>query len=163
MNTNTPIAHDFGHPLLEWDGLIQPEHQRSRRWYMLAGGIVISVSAVSIITGAWSVALVTLLCSGLYVLSHNHTPSPRRLSIYDHGVVFDGAYHTWNEFRAYWFLRTREYTELHLERADGRPPLILQTGPIHPDRIKQELSPYIVEDTKKTENILETISRICKL
>ncbi|MBP9751212.1 MAG: hypothetical protein KBC95_05200 [Candidatus Peribacteraceae bacterium] len=164
MDTNTPITpHDFGASVLEWEGRIQPLHRRSKRWYITAAVVVLGVTAISIITGAWSVALVTLLCGGLYVLSHDHAPAPRRLVAYEHGIVFDGAYRTWNEFRSFWFLRTPTYTELHLERADGRQPIIIQTGPIHPDRVKQVFSAYIPEDTQKTENILETLSRICKL
>ncbi len=163
MNTTPIVPHDFGEPLLEWEALIEPVHNRSRRWYSLTGTGVIGIAAFSILTGAWSVALVTLLCAGLYVLAHNHTPSPRRLAVYEHGLVFDGAYHTWKEFSSFWFLRTREFTQLRLERVDGRQGTAILTGSINPDRLKQLLSAYIPEDTKKTENILDTISRICKL
>lgn len=164
MNTNPANEpHDFGQPLMEWEGLIQPQHERSRRWYVISGGGVLGIVALSILTGAWSVALVTLLCAGLYVLAHGHTPAPRRLAVYEHGIIFDGQYRTWKEFRCFWMMRTAHYTELHLERADGRQPTIIQTGPVHPDRVKQLFSTYLPEDTKKTENILETISRICKL
>jgi hypothetical protein len=168
MDTNTPQTstsepHDFGQPILEWEGRITPEHDRGKRWYVVSSIAVVVITAGAIIVGAWSLALVTLLCAGLYVLTHDHSPAPRRLSVFEHGLVFDGSYHTWNEFASFWFVKTRHYAELHLERADGRLPTIVQTGDVHPDRIKQVFAGYIPYDPEKTENIFDTISRICKL
>ena len=100
--------------MLSWEGLPRPAVQRSRRWYITTGVVVLLAAAYGIFTGSWSFAIVCVLAGGMYSLIHDHQPSPISIALYDSGVMFNGDFIRWDQLQGFWFLRTPSYTELRL-------------------------------------------------
>lgn len=150
--------------LLAWQAPTHSEVQRSKRWYAIGGTIVLAGSAYGILVGAWSLAIVMLLCAGLYMLLRDHTPKIRRVEVTRRGITFDGHMTTWSECVNFWMIATPAATTLFIAKAAKRKaPIVVQIGTIDPSDIRSILSEFIKENPDKQEGFLDMITRICKL
>lgn len=161
MQTHTPITLD-SQPVLSWEAPTRPIHDRTARWYMIAGAVVLAAATYGIFTGAWSFAVVCVLAGGMYVLTHDHKPSNVRIELHDSGMLFAGEFIRWDELAGFWFLRTPEYTEVRFVPRARRSPIVIQTGTQDTGQLRLILGQRLPE-LKKKENILELFIRICKL
>ena len=151
-------------PVLRWSAPIRPNHERSKRWYVIAGSIAIGVSAYGIVTGAWTLSVVAVLCIAIYVLLRDHRHPDRTITLTDSGVTIAQKYLSWQDIRGYWLLFTPDYVELRFTPKDEkRADLKIQTGNLPIAELKDVLNRFVPELEDKHEHVLDFIIRICKL
>ncbi len=164
MDTNTPADTPAPVTLLEWSAPVRPHANRSPRWYAIGGAVVLTGAAYSIITGAWSLAIVILLCGGLYFLIRDHVPELKRIQMREDGLTFDTEDLSWSECKDFWIISSPRGNELHITRtARLKPQIILQTGDIALPVLRTVLSRFLKEQADRQESLIDTISRLCKL
>ncbi len=150
--------------LLEWSAPVMAHHDRSQRWYLGGSVAVLVFAAYGIVTGNWTFTLVILLLGGTYFLTRN-TPAPvRTMRIAERGFTFNDVFTQWADTKDFWLIVTPQYTELHIMRASGFDrEVIIQTGPLDPQAIRDTLTPYIPERSNQKEKIVDTLIRLLKL
>jgi hypothetical protein len=149
--------------LLQWEGLIHPEHKRGKAWYAIGGVLIIVLAAYGLITGSWPFTMVMLLIGGIYFLQRDAKGVTKHISIEIDGVRFNDTFTSWVDSEGYWFLSAPDYHELHIMRGPKNGDIIIQTADISPDDIRGVLSPFIPERSDQQESLLDIIIRICKL
>ena|SRR3989338_7296983 len=150
--------------LLSWQAPAQPKHERSHRWYMIAGGFVLACAAYGILTGAWSFTIVMVLCGATFFLVHDHVPPLKTISISDQGVLLEEKFVSWDNLSGFWLLQTQDYTELHiLQKTPREPELLIQTGRQDLTQLRMLLGSKIPERTDKRERFLDALTRLAKL
>lgn len=162
MNTHTPITLDT-QPVLSWKAPVHPTVIRTKRWYVIAVVIVCTVALYGIVSGAWSLAIVSILAGGMYILVRDHKPPLRTIDLHQSGILFGGTFRRWDEFAGYWLLPTPTYTELHLTPLTGGRDIVIQTGEQNIAQLRMILGQRIPELTQKRESLIDTIIRFCKL
>lgn len=160
MNTHTPIQLESS-PVLSWQAPTRATHDRSRRWYISAGIVVVAAAAYGIFTGSWSFAIVAVLAGGMYTLIHDHEAPLSTIELFDGGVRMDGRFVRWDELSGFWILTTREYTELRL--LGKRVRMVIHTGDQDVAQLRMILGQRIPELTHMKESIIDILLRICKL
>jgi len=161
METNT---HPTPTTLLAWEGLSAPLHDRGRRWYVIGGAVTLLVIIYGLVSGAWSMSLVAAAIAGMYVLRRNAPVVTRRIEIISTGIVLDGDFAPWADYKDFWLVQTPAYSELHLMRTGGfSREIVVQTGSVNPQSIRMTLSEYLQERADQKERLLDMIIRICKL
>jgi len=158
----TPPAAPLAEPILEWEAPSIPHHERSPRWYAVAGITVLVMAAYAIVTGSWTFAVVVLLSAGMYFLLRREKPASKAISILPQGVNLDGRFYAWGDLESFWLIPTPGYTELHIAQK-SRSVLIVQTGAVPTDVVRAALSQFIREDSDRHESLLDIFIRICKL
>lgn len=159
---NAPISLDSV-PVLAWEAPARPVVERTKRWYVAASVVVVLAAVYGIVSGGWSLAIVSVLAGGMYALVHDHRPPAHRIEVHQSGVLLQGAFKRWDEFAGYWILRAPEYSELRLTpRVRGRD-LVIQTGDQDIAQLKMVLGQRIPELTQKREKFLDALIRLCKL
>lgn len=148
---------------MNWKAPIKPIFVRTKRWYMCAAGVVLAIAAYGVLSGAWTVALVAILCGAMYVIVHDHRLPDATMTFTESGAQLNTAFLAWKEMKGYWLLYTPEYTELHLVPAARKPEMVIQTGSQEIMHIKQTLAEYVPEMPEMHERLLDTFIRICKL
>ncbi len=163
MPTNTtPITPP--QILLEWSAPILPRHNRSPRWYMILGGIVLGTAAYGIITSAWSVTIVTVLIGCMEFLLRGSDPPVKHISLTEHGIVLAGAFTRWEDCSSFWLIHTPQYTRLHISKRDPRArELHIQVENVDLQDVRWTLARFLSEDTQQMEKMIDIIIRICKL
>ncbi len=162
MQIHTPITLESV-PVLSWQAPASPTVVRTRRWYIVAAVVVLLLTAYSIYTGAWSFAVVCVLCGGMYALVHGHTPPVLTIALYDNGILFKEKFTRWDELAGFWILQTPDYNELHFVSRFRRGDLVIQTGTQDIAQLRMILVQRLPEWTHRRERILDTLIRICKL
>ena len=160
METKTPTKA----PLLSWTAPVAPEHQRSKRWYICAMAAVSVLVIYSLFAQAWTFTIILVLSSVMYWKIHRDPPVQKNIAIWDTGFQIGNEYTAWSECNSYWMLQGENYVELHIERnLKFKGNVLIQTGNISFQEIREVLSRFIPENTTKTEGLLDTIIRLCKI
>ncbi len=160
--TSTPLSP--AETLLTWQAPIMPNHERTQRWYIVAGISVIAMIAYGILSGAWSFAIVMMLCAGLYFALRDHKHGNETIQITTLGVTIRSRFLRWEDISGYWLLDTPEYSELHITPKDTRVhELKIQTGNQPRGTLKDVLNQFVPELTNAHESLIDFCIRICKL
>ena len=162
MQTHTPITLE-SKAVLEWTALARPTVERSKRWYVVAAVIVCVVVAYALFTGAWTLAIVTVIAGAMYPLVHGHQPPSATIQLHDSGILYNNDFVRWDQLAGFWFLETPSYTELRFVPKAGNKRLVIQTGTLDPARLRMILGQRLPELKHKHESLIDTFIRICKL
>jgi hypothetical protein len=169
QNTNTvsaaPVSQPIDHTaLLEWSAPRSYSHERGKQWYRGGAVTILAIAAYGILTGAWSLAVVTVLVGGLYFLIRKEPPVVHTLRIEQSGVTYDGDFLYWGDFESAWFVRTPVGPELHLMRKKGSPKeIILLTPHIDNTALRATLSRFLTVESDRQEHLFDVLIRLCKL
>ncbi len=149
---------------MAWTAPAHFNHLRSNRWYLLSGVLVLAVAAYGIITGAWTLTLVTLLLGGVYFLVRREPTPLKEISLQVDGVEFEGMFTPWAQCKEFWLVATPLFTELRILRTSGLLREIrIQTGNIDPTLIRSTLSQFMAMRVDQREGLFDALIRICKL
>lgn len=151
-------------PLIGWQATSIPVHERSKRWYIIGGTMLLLGIAYGIFSGAWSFSIVLLLCGAMYFLLRNHVPQTKTIVIAREGVLLDNDFTRYEDLTRFWIIDTPQYHELHIARRNKRNgEMIIQTGEIEPAAIRATLGQFLEEAKEKKESLIDIFIRICKL
>lgn len=150
--------------LLSWNAPSHCNHERSARWYLVSGVFVVAIAAYGILSGTWSVTLVSLMLGGVYFITR-HEPMPLKdIRIETDGVQFQNSFTPWVQCKDFWLISTPLYTELHIARKGTvKGDIRIQTGDIDPLLIRSTLSQFLTMRTDQHERLFDAIIRLCKL
>lgn len=161
--TNTP-TQTTEQSLLSWSAPIHHAHQRTKRWYIISSVIVLSIATYGVLSGAWSVALVTIMIGAMYFLLRDHTFPNASFDITQTGVRLNETFLPWENAQGFWLLRAPDYTELHIvPKATNKSDIVIQTGTMDSAKVRETLTAFIPELTEKRERLIDLFIRICKL
>ena len=150
--------------LLSWKAPSIPVHQRTQRWYMTGGGVVVLGVVYGIYSNSWPFAIVMVLCGAMYFLLRGHQPPLKQCAITEQGVLLDSAFTRWDELSGFWFLPTPDYIELHfVPLAKRTADSVIQTGGMNIEMLRLMLASKIPELHEKRESFLDAFVRFCKL
>lgn len=156
MDTNTSLA--------TWSAPSKPHFQRSRRWYIIVGGLALAAGIISILRGAWSVTVVTILLAGVYFLVHRMEPPTRTMEVFPHGFRFGRRFIPWTDCEGFWILQSPHYHELHIARkGNWNGDIVIQTGTLDPRALIALFKQFLPHQPENREKLIDVIIRICQI
>ena len=152
-------------PLFEWVAPTHYDHERTKRWYVVWGGIAFAIAFVALLTGAWSVSVVTVVVAATYAIAHHEETPLRRMRIERDGFTFGEVFVPWSGCKDFWLIKTPLFQELHIVRTSGSPrEVCIHLNPeIDPTLLRTSLSQYLSIRPDQHERLLDIIIRLCKL
>lgn len=169
MTVATPSTVDStmlnkGARLLEWTGLIHPEHQRSMQWYIIAGTLLLGLALYGIATGAWTMTVACVLLGIAYYLTRNEPAASRSIVIEEAGFEYENSFVPWSECTEFWISHTPHFNELHILRKRGlNREIVIQTNDIDVTLIRTTLSRFLPMRPDHQERVLDQFLRLIKL
>jgi hypothetical protein len=156
---------DLGEVLLQWQAPTIVRHERTKRWYVVAGVFAALCVAYALWSGAWSFALVIAAIVLSYFVSHRSSHVPEvQVAITKNGVLYNGTFTRWNNITCFWLLSFPGWKELHIQKTQGLlREITVQLGDITVPDIRALLSQYTQEHPDQKERLLDRIIRLCKL
>jgi hypothetical protein len=152
------------HTLLSWTAKAKVDHQRGSLWYMIGGGLCGFMIVYSILSGAYTEAVVFLLLPGALMLIRHASHKTHTAAITDAGFLFDQKLTPWSDLDEFWILRGTDYFELHLShKSTLRSDIVIHTGTQDPMQIRDLLLTYVAPGIGKKERIVDALIRFCKL
>jgi hypothetical protein len=160
MNTNTPSTDQ----VLAWHAPRAVNHERTVGWYLTGGIVVIGATVYGVLSGVWTLALVSILCGALYFLVRDHRFPDIDCTMTDKGVQIAERFLPWTGIKGFWFVTTPAYTELHIvPQSKKMTDLVIHTGDVSLITIRSFLSGKADELHDKQERILDILARLIKL
>ena len=154
-----------GKVVLSW---ITPEyivHDKSKRWYLIAGLIILLTVIISLLTENWSLALVTIILSSVYYVTHRYSP-PKDIEIKltEMGIQVGHMFFPYSHIQAFWIIDKHGLKTLNL-RVSKRyhSDVIIQLNDQDPVPVREYLVGQIPEWEGKEESPSDTILRLLKL
>jgi hypothetical protein len=134
------------------------------QWYLGCIAIIGGLIGYSIWTEAWTFTGLIVLIVGIYVWQHRRDMPNHSITITDRGFQYDAIFTPWQQCKGFWMLRGPDYIELHLEREHApTKECRIQLGSLNPEDVHDVLAQYVSEQTHRTEDTLDMITRILKI
>ncbi len=165
MTENTPPLQSEEQIILAtWQAPVLPTHDRSHRWYVIGGVVVLTGAVYGIVSGSWPFTIVILLCGAMYYLMRDHVPPLKTITLSDRGVLLEQSFTRWEDIAGFWFLETPHYTEVHfVPKVKRRSDILIQTNGQDLTALRLLISPYSSELKDKQEGLLDAFIRTAKL
>lgn len=157
METNTT-------PLLQWNAPAQPIIERTQKWYVTGGIIVLCIAAYGILANSWPLSVVSILCGAMYFLLRDHKPRETTFAVYETGALYDGQFHRWDTFEGFWILITPTRNELHLSYPNKKKnDVVIQMLDLPVDDTRLAIGSFLKELSDRKESLVDIFTRIAKL
>ncbi|MBI4122563.1 MAG: hypothetical protein HY462_01045 [Parcubacteria group bacterium] len=152
--------------LIEWDIAEYREHERPRRWYVIAAAIAAVLLLWSILSANFLFAIIIVVAAITVMLQDRNAPTRIPFVIQREGITVGARSYAWSAFKNFWiYYAPGEAKHLFFEWKSGiRPRLSIPLENKNPLRIRAILLQFLSEDVaKENEPLSEQLARLLKL
>ncbi len=138
---------------LDWTFPEFEHHDRSRGWYITAFVIVVGSIVISAFGRNYTFIALIVLITIVLLARLRRTPLPVRFAIRDEGLEIGQRFYPWSDLQEFWILyKPPTVKKLYFHfKSSIRPPIDIDLMDQNPIRVRQILSEYLLEDTKREE------------
>ena len=156
-------AHDKS-LIFAWTAPEYVRHDKSNRWYLIAGLIAVTSALVALFFGNWSMALAILVFTTVYwYIDTYHPPKMTSIEISEMGVRIGNLFFPYSQIKAFWIIYDHGIRTLNLRALNHWfGDVVIQLDEIDPVEIRNFLVGQIPEWEGKREPVSETLLRILK-
>ena len=151
--------------LIQWEAPEFIKYERSTRWYIIAGIVILSLITYGIATGSASMAIVFILLGGVFFLTHNHEPKMMNVEVTELGIKYGQYFYAYNNIASFWILYHPPYVQtLNIQTAGkGAKRIKIELNNQNPVELRKLLSKEVPEEEGGSESVTDGIIRLLKL
>ncbi|MBU0727375.1 hypothetical protein KKA95_01695, partial [Patescibacteria group bacterium] len=135
--------------LLEWH---TPEFMpipRGKKWYLIAGVLLLVLIAYAIYTGSATMAIVFILIGGMFFMTHKQTPKIVDVKITELGIGYDDKFYPYNTINSFWIVYHPPYVRTLYLKIGGKVVKYVKIELNHQNPI--ELRKLLVKEISEIE------------
>jgi hypothetical protein len=163
---NPGKAKGYGRKLLGWEVDEYPAHTRSRTWYILGAVVGVGLIVHAIATANFLFAVIILMIGIITLLSTFDRPDRVHVILTTTGVVLGNAFYPYQDIRNFSLVYDPpEVKVLYLDfHKPWLPLLSVPLEEVDPNRVRETLLPFCVENLDRTdESLTDVVRRLYKL
>jgi len=151
--------------IFSWQAPEYIQHEKSKRWYLIAAIVAGVFMLGSIVTGNWSMGLAILVFAGVYEYTQRmHPPKIVDVHISELGVHVGHLFYPYSNIQAFWIMYKPGLKTLNLRvHRQFYSDTIIQLMDEDPAQIRNYLVGQIPEWEGKEERLQDLILRLLKL
>lgn len=152
--------------IFSWETPEYIHHEKDKRWFMIAGAVVLLFVLIGIFTGSASMAIAFILLGGVYYITQQQKPRNVNVIISEMGVHFGPRFYPYNTIQSFWILYNPPHlTTLNLRLNKGLVKIISieLTQGISPGDLRDYLLTQVPEQAGKEEGFVDALARKFKL
>lgn len=152
--------------LMHWLVPEYREHERSRRWYIVAGGLLTALLAYSFLTANFLFALLIIIAGVIVILQDREKAPDIGFIIAEDGIALGRDFYRYQRFQSFWiYYEPDEAKTLFFEFKNRfRPRLAIPLLNKNPLQVRATLLKFLPENTaRENEPVSEQLSRLLKL
>lgn len=149
---------------IEWEAPEYIQHEKSRKWYLAAGGAGLGCVIASILTDNLTMALAVIVFGAVYYyMQTGHTPKKIKIRISGMGIYVGEMFFTFGRIEAFWIIYQNGVKTLNL-RVSKRyhSDVVIQLDGQDPAPVRDFLIRRIPEWEGRQESFGDIILRILK-
>ncbi len=158
-------SQDFGQVILSWQMPEYAHHTKDKRWYMIAGTILLAILVYGLLAGEYIMVLAFALLGAVYYILHNEPPRDITFAVTSLGMIVDRDFYQFSDMESFWivynppavrvlYLRParRLTTDIRIELMEQNPMII-----------RQLLQTQIKEIAGEGESLIDRMTRLLRL
>ena len=151
--------------LLHWQAPEFIKHDKSIKWFVLAGIAVAALIWYAVQTHSFTMAVAFIVLAGVYGLSHHHEPCTVDVKVTSLGMLVGSKKIPFNQIKAFWIVyHPPKIKTLKLLTTDQMfAELTIQLDGQDPGEVRDFLIKQVPEYEGRGENFIDTLIRITKL
>lgn len=157
---------DAGAAMLAWEAWEYPPIERSRRWYVIAGVIGVSLLLYALLSANFVFAVLVLMFAVITLMRDVRKPARVPVYITTGGIVFGNDYYPYENIRDFAIIYNPPDVKVLYVTFHGLmdPVLSVPLEDMNPNEVRQALLPYCFENlNREQEYLTDLISRLYKL
>lgn len=149
--------------LLSWQTPEFIYHKKSVWWYVFASTFLIIIMGVAIYLKEWLALVVFLILSFLIFRYAEVKPRDIEISITTVGIKVRNTFYPYNKLNSFWLVYEPPIKTLNLETTKRFSPIItIQLEDTDPFLVKNILKEHILEETEKSEDLVDRVARFLR-
>lgn len=151
--------------LLFWKAPEFINHERSFKWFLGAGTLVLMLIVYAIISGSATMAIAFVVLAGVYYITHNQEPKIVDIHVTDLGIYVDETFYPYNQINSFWIVYHPPVVQTLNLRLSGKAgqKVVIQLDRQNPAELKNVLSEYIPEIEGQGESTIDSFIRLLRL
>lgn len=157
---------DAGDSLFSWSTWEYPPHERSRRWYLVAGILAIFFIVYSIYTENFLFAVIILMMGVLVLVTGLRRPDRIDVHVTTLGLVIGSDFHSYKEIKDFSIIYEPPDVKLLYVDFESRlhPMVAVPLEEADPNMLREALLPYVFENIdRESEGLTELFRRVYKI
>jgi hypothetical protein len=160
------VTEDFDHEVFHsWEIPEYIQYPHSRRWYLIAGGLVLAAIIYSVFfDDNYLFAFILLLITIVFAFHEMREPRITQFGITDSGIIWHGIFFAFKEIRNFWILYESDAQNIYFIFKNATTPrLTIPLMDENPVEIRDTLKRYLFEDTARDEEPLgDVVGKVLK-
>lgn len=151
--------------LLEWKAPEFISHPKGKRWFLLAGLLIVALIVYALYTDSATMAIVFIVLAGVYYLTHNQEPQIIDIRITELGIFADKKFYPYNQISSFWIVYHPPFVHtLNLKMGNkGGSRVVIQLNDQNPVDVRKALAKEVPEVEGEGESMPEIITRLLRL
>jgi hypothetical protein len=158
---------DYGDEIISWSVPEYEKHERTKRWYLIAGGISLALLILSFFTNNFLFAVIIIITVFIIILRDGQEPQKVKFSITDEGIEIGKKFHDYDEIKNFSIIYKPKMgvKNLYFEfKNPVKPRLSIPLFNMDPLQIRENLLKYLTEDLDRTDQpVSEAFGKLLKL
>ncbi len=166
INLNLEPKTNIGSVKLSWTFKEFEPRERSKRWWLIASLVTLTMLVYAVLTGNFLFALILLMGTILFINENKRQPRQLDCKLTSLGLVVGKKFWRWSELDEFWIAyHPPEIANLYvLPKSVLDPRLSIPLQKTNPLTVRQELKKFLKEDiTKEDEPTSEALAKLLKL
>jgi hypothetical protein len=173
MTYKKPNTHEATHSapapkdkiIFSWIAPEYVQHQKSARWYVIAGVATLLFLIWAIFTGSWSMTFAIIVFAAVYQYTHAyHPPKNIQITVSEMGIGIGKMFFPYSHIQAFWIIYKPGLQTLNLRVSKSFfSDVMIQLNSQDPVELRQYLVGQIAEWEGKDERIGDLFLRLLKL
>jgi hypothetical protein len=156
----------YGRGIVQWEIDEYPDHQRSRRWYVVMGAAGALLLLYAVFTANFLFAVIILMIGIISIISSFKTPDKIPVVVTSTGVIIGDTYYDYPVLKNFSILyNPPEVKYLYIDfHSMTRPLLTIPLEQVDPNIVRESLLPFVIEDLDRIdETLTDVLRRLYKL
>ncbi len=161
----TSTKQDYGKELISWEVAEYELAPRGFAWYVLAGGVAVSLLIWAVSTRNFLFAFIVLIFAVIFATHTTRPPQRYRFVISDRGLALGSRLHQWKDIKSFWILYEPPAVKtLYVDFGGIRPRLPISIERADPNQVRKILREFVPEDMSNTEEpMMDWLARVLKI
>ncbi len=165
IDSNNHPGSDHNKLLLSWKAPDFIPYKKSKKWFLMAGIIVLMLIAYAIYTNSATMVIVFVVLAGVYYLTHSQEPKIIEIKITELGIFADKAFYPYNMINSFWVVYHPPFVHsLYLKLSNKTlSKVVIQLDSQNPVDVKKALAKEIPEVEGEGESFHDFLVRLLRL
>lgn len=165
QNKNQVRHADFEQALISWRAPEHSYHEKSKRWFLIAGIFIILLIIYGILTDGWTFSVAVIVLAATYYLFYRNQPAIVDVKISNIGIKIGPHLFPYSLLRGFWIVYDPPHVKkLYIRTVSAfHPDISVPLDDVDPAEVRRILGKHLEEFKGRHEPFSDSLTRLLRL